>query len=139
RVTVFVLALVAIAAVLFWRYGTFPLLPSRGGGQTDFAGPRVTDAADVAVPVGYEVQVVAEGFTFPTDVTFDDAGSVYVLEAGYSYGEVFTVPRLLRLGPNGDAEVVATGDSGPWNGVAYSEGAFYIAGKDGDEGAILRV
>ncbi len=139
RVTVFVLALVAVAAVLFWRYGAFPLLPSRGGGQTDFAGPRVTDAADVAVPVGYEVQVVAEGFTFPTDVTFDDAGSVYVLEAGYSYGEVFTVPRLLRLGPNGDAEVVATGDSGPWNGVAYSEGAFYIAGKDGDEGAILRV
>ena len=119
--------------------GAFPLLPSRGGGQTEFEGPRVADAADVAVPAGYEVEVVAEGLTFPTDVTFDEQGNVYVLEAGYSYGEVFTVPRLLRVSADGGKDVVAEGESGPWNGVAYSDGSFYVAGKDGDFGAILRV
>ena len=139
RVVLILVALVAVAAVLFWRYGAFPLLPSRGGGQTEFEGPRVADAADVAVPAGYEVEVVAEGLTFPTDVTFDEQGNVYVLEAGYSYGEVFTVPRLLRVSADGGKDVVAEGESGPWNGVAYSDGSFYVAGKDGDFGAILRV
>ena len=46
------------------------------------------------------MEAVASGLTFPSIVTFDEAGKVYILEAGYSYGEVWTVPRLLRLEQN---------------------------------------
>ena len=46
----------------------------------------------------------------------DDQDRVYIVEAGYSYGEDFTVPRLLRLEPDGHLTVIVTADtSGPWN------------------------
>jgi glucose/arabinose dehydrogenase len=64
-----------------------------------------------------------------------------VLEAGYSYGELWTVPRLLRVEPDGQLRVVATGgDNGPWTGVVFHEQNFYIAeGGVREGGRILRV
>jgi len=70
--------------------------------------------------------VAATGLTFPVGVAFDERGGVYVLESGYSYGEVWTTPRLLKLGAGGTPSVVATGENPPWNGVAYQDGAFYV-------------
>jgi glucose/arabinose dehydrogenase len=139
-------ALPAFAALLFLTLtGCWSLLPSHGGGQTAFHGPRRTDPADIALPDGYRAEAVATGLTFPTGVEFDDGGQVYVVEAGYSYGEVWTTPRLLRIETGGRTAVVASGDGGeggdgPWNGIAFHQGAFYIA--DGGEkkgGRILRV
>ena len=52
--------------------------------MTDFEPPRRFEPVDVALPEGYRIELVAEGLTFPTGVTFDDHGSVYVVEAGYS-------------------------------------------------------
>jgi glucose/arabinose dehydrogenase len=138
-------ALLAFAVLLALTLtGCWSLLPSHGGGQTAFHGPRRTDPADIALPAGYRAEVVATGLTFPTGVAFDDGGRVYVVEAGYSYGEVWTTPRLLRIEPDGQTAVVTSGggenDSGPWNGIAFHQGAFYIA--DGGEkrgGRILRV
>ncbi|HEX7021727.1 MAG TPA: hypothetical protein VF171_02645 [Trueperaceae bacterium] len=119
--------------------GCFPTLPSNGGGQTNFVPPREVDPTDVALPAGYRIETVATGLSFPTDITFDDQGRVYVLEAGYSYGEVVTTPRLLRLGPNGTHTVIAEGDNGPWNGVTFHDGAFYVAGGTLQGGQILRI
>jgi glucose/arabinose dehydrogenase len=133
---VLMLALVAITAT-----GCYSIRPSDGGGQTSFSPPRVVNASDVALPEGYKIEVVATGFTFPTDVTFDDSGTPYVVESGYSYGEVWTVPRLLKVNPDGAAkEVVRGGNNGPWTGVTYSGGSFYIAeGGQLEGGRILRV
>lgn len=121
--------------------GCFALAPSEGGGETAFAGERPVDPADVAVPPGYRVDVVATGLDFPTGVAFDDRGTPHITEAGYSYGEVWTRPRLVRIGPGGTREVVATGEpNGPWNGVDYAGGAFYVAeGGQRDGGRILRI
>jgi glucose/arabinose dehydrogenase len=120
--------------------GCFAVRPSEGGGQTDFEQPRQTDPADVALLEGYRIEVVASGLTFPTGVAFDDQGRVYVTEAGYSYGEAFTVPRLLRVDPDGSWQLIASGTNPPWNGVAYADGAFYVAeGGVLEGGRILRV
>jgi glucose/arabinose dehydrogenase len=120
--------------------GCFAVRPSAGGGQTKLEQPRQTDPADVALLEGYRIEVVASGLTFPTGVAFDDQGRVYVTEAGYSYGEAFTVPRLLRVDPDGRLRAVASGKNPPWNGVAYANGAFYIAeGGVLEGGRILRV
>ncbi len=68
---------------------------------------------------------------------------MYVLEGGYSpprapsraatgfagcgppdggpgdcYGEVFTTPRLLRIGADGRSTTVVSGDAGPWTGMS---------------------
>ena len=137
---VIVLAVVAIVlGAAYWVYGLWPLLPSRGGGQTEFEGARTVDPADVAVTDGYRIEVVAQGLTFPTDVAFADDGTPYVLEAGYSYGEVIVTPRLLRVEPSGALAVVAEGTNGPWNGVTFHDGFFYVAGGTLERGAILRI
>ena len=102
---------------------------SAGGGQAEFGPPRRARPLDVVVPDGYQVEVVATGLTFPCGVTVDDVGNVYVVESGYSYGEVWTTPRLLRLEPGGGFTSVAEGEEGdgPWTGADWRDGAFYIA------------
>jgi glucose/arabinose dehydrogenase len=121
--------------------GCFRMLPSAGGGDARFVPPRAVNAADVAVPAGFVVEAVATGLTFPSGVTFDDAGRVYVTETGYSYGEVWTTPRVLRIDRGGATTIVATGDRGaPWNGLTFAEGALFVAaGGARDPGAILRI
>ncbi len=132
--------LLAILLPLPWLAACWSVLPSRGGGQTTFVPPRRADPGGVALPAGYRAEVVATGLTFPVGVAFDERSGVYVVESGYSYGEVWTTPRLLRIGVGGSPSVVATGENPPWNGVAYHEGNFYIAeGGEKEGGRILKV
>lgn len=121
--------------------GCYGIQPSRGGGQTDFVPPRKIEAADVALPEGYRIEVVARGLTFPTGVAFDERGHAHVVEAGYSYGEVWTTPRLVRVEADGALTPIAAGEkNGPWTGVAFAEGSFYIAeGGELEGGRILKV
>lgn len=112
-----------------------------GGEESRHLAARTPDPADVAVPSGYRVEVVASGFTFPVAVTFDGEGSPVVLEAGYSYGEVFTTPRLVKIERDGKKRVLTEGKpGGPWTGVVYRDGAFYVAdGGESRPGRILRI
>lgn len=121
--------------------GCYRMLPSDGGGQTSFSPPRETLASDVALPPGYQIEIVATGLNYPTGVTFDDAGTAYVVESGYAYGEEWAVPRLLRINQDGSVtETARGGDNGPWNGVTYANGNFYIAeGGVLEGGRILRI
>jgi glucose/arabinose dehydrogenase len=136
-----VLVLVVIGLALATFAGCFRLRSSAGGGQTSFTPPRLIRAQDVALPAGYQLEPVVSGLTFPTGVTFDEAGRIYLIEAGYSYGEVWTTPRLLRVEDDGRLTTVASGGrNGPWTGVLYHRGAFYIAeGGELDGGRILRM
>jgi glucose/arabinose dehydrogenase len=120
--------------------GCYRTTLSNGGGQIVSAPPRFTRPADIWLPPGYKIEAVAEGLNFPTGVTFDDQGRVYVLEAGYSYGEVWAKPRLLKIVAKDVVDVVARGSNGPWNGVTFHDGNFYIA-EGGEErgGRILRL
>jgi glucose/arabinose dehydrogenase len=113
-------------------------LHSSGGGEIRQPAGRDVDATDVVAPNGYTVSVVAEGLAFPTAVAFDEAGAVYVVEAGYSYGEVFSVPRVVRLGESGPESVIS-GTNGPWTGAAFHDGRLYVA-EGGEErgGRIVR-
>jgi glucose/arabinose dehydrogenase len=117
--------------------------PSAGGGQrTTFTAPRTLSPAAIALPEGYTAEIVATGLTFPTGLAFDGQGRLHVVESGYAYGEVFEPPRLLRVGTDGSLTPLATGAtrSGPWNGVTFHDGSFFVA--DGgvlEGGKILRI
>ncbi|WP_051304154.1 PQQ-dependent sugar dehydrogenase [Calidithermus chliarophilus] len=129
-----------VAGLVFALKSCYFIAPSSGGGQTAFDPPRRVNPADVQLPPGYRLEAVAQGLTFPVAVAFDGEGRVYVLEAGYSYGEVRTVPRLLEVRPGGEPREVVRGDNPPWNGLSYHEGAFYIAeGGEFEGGRILRL
>src|SRR5690606_8937001 len=91
--------------------------------------------------IGYEIEAVATDLTFPTGIAFDGEGLVYVVESGYAYGETWTEPRLLKIESSGKASIVVTGaENGPWNGVTFYEGQFYVSeGGEMDGGKILRI
>jgi glucose/arabinose dehydrogenase len=133
------LILLVCAALL--ESSCFTMRHTQGGGMTEFEGERSALASDVTVPPGYRVEVVAEGLTFPVGATFDDQGRLYVVESGYVYGEIWKTPRLLRVEPNGSTTVIAEGtDNGPWNGVTYFAGNFYLAeGGEKHGGKILQI
>jgi hypothetical protein len=106
---------------------------SSGGGEADADGPRRLDPRDIALPEGYRAEVVAVGLAYPTGVTFDAEGTPYVVESGYSYGEDWRAPRLVRIGPDGSHHVVFEGGrNGPWTGVDTSSEGFVIT-----EGGVL--
>ena len=120
--------------------GCYMMRPSSGGGQTSFRPPRQVDVADIALAPGYRIEPVATGLNMPTGVAFDGAGGVYVTESGYCYGEVWSTPRLLRIGRDGRTVVSSGGRNGPWNGVDYANGSFYVAeGGVLEGGRILRI
>jgi hypothetical protein len=50
------------------------------------------------MPPGYHIEAFATGLTFPSGATLDDENNLYVIETGYSYGEVWGEPRLLKIG-----------------------------------------
>ena len=121
--------------------GCYALRPSNGGGQISAGISRTIRAEDIALPSGYRVEAVARGLTFPVAAAFDDQGRLHIVESGYCYGEVWTTPRLLRIENDGRTTVVASGGrNGPWTGVAFHDGAFFIAeGGVLEGGKILRV
>src|SRR4051812_30167970 len=71
-------------AILFYTF-----LPHNGAGKAQFHPPRPVDSTAIGVPCGYCVEPVVTGLTYPTAVVTDESDRVYVLEAGYSYGEDF--------------------------------------------------
>jgi glucose/arabinose dehydrogenase len=99
------------------------------------------NAGDIALPPGFKIETVATGLTFPSAVTFDNQGRLYAIETGYSYGEVWGEPKLIRIDPDGKQTVVATGaKNGPWTGVSFYNGFFYVAeGGESEGGKILRI
>src|SRR3954468_10051222 len=117
-----------VTLLAFLVSGCFKVLPPDGGSQAVFSGPRPYNAEDVAVAQGYRIEIMATGLTFPTGVTFDREGIPYVVESGYSYGEVWDQPRLLQIGEQGRVTQIAEGENnGPWTGVSYYNDAFYVA------------
>ena len=133
------LRILPVWALLLASSGCFRLMRSEGGGETRFTPPRQVAPSDVALVEGYRIDVAATGLTFPTGITFDEQGRLYVTEAGYSYGDVRLTPRLLRIEPGGSTTVVAEGSNPPWNGVDYRDGAFYVAGGHLQPGQVLRI
>jgi glucose/arabinose dehydrogenase len=132
----FAAGLLAVSCTSCYR-----LRPSSGAGQTSFNGERKIDPNDIAVPPGYRISSVASGLTFPTGATFDGEGRLYVVESGYAYGEVWTRPRLLKLDEGGGIKEIAAGSrNGPWTGVTFHEGNFYVAeGGELEGGRILKI
>jgi hypothetical protein len=114
---------------------------SKGGGQISSIPGRTINAADISVHPGYKIEPVASGLTFPTACAFDDEGKLYVIEAGYSYGEVWDEPKLIRMDEGGNQTVIARGPrNGPWSGITWHNGAFYVAeGGEMEGGRILRI
>lgn len=115
--------------------------PTTGGGEKTSDQTRKINVNDIALPKGYKIEVVSTGLTFPTGIAFDSNGEAYVVESGYSYGETWTQPKLIKLEKDGNKKTLASGSkNGPWNGIAFHDGNFYVAeGGELEGGKILKI
>ncbi len=73
------------------------------------------------------LQLVADGFTFPTSLTFDDTGDAYVAEAGLPFGGAPPGGTVWRLTSDGQRASVAEGLRPPVNGLTAHDGALYLS------------
>jgi glucose/arabinose dehydrogenase len=113
---------------------------SHGGGQISSPNSRKINASDIAITDDYKIEVVAKDLTFPSAITFDDNGNIYVVETGYVYGEIWKEPKLLKLSGDKKVEIVKGSRNGPWTGVQFHNGNFYISeGGEAEGGKILQV
>jgi glucose/arabinose dehydrogenase len=91
---------------------------------------RQTDGFVYRLLAGYRLERVVGGLTFPTSVTCDAQGNVYVVDGGFAYGPTITPARILRLPGGGAAaaEVIAAeGLMGPVTGVLWHAGVLFVA------------
>ncbi len=121
--------------------GCYRMRSSQGGGQLKSVTERQVNTSDILLPPGFQIELVHKDLTFPSAITFDDNGGLYVVETGYAYGEVWLEPKLIRLDSGGEkTEIARGGKNGPWTGLTFHEGNFYVSeGGEGEGGKILRI
>lgn len=89
-----------------------------------------TDAAQ-------EWEVVVEDLNFPTGLTFDDQGQMYVCESGLPFGGAPPGGRVWKIGKH-DRELLLDGLRPPVNGVTFHDGFLYVT-EAGHPSRILRL
>ncbi|HEX6606546.1 MAG TPA: PQQ-dependent sugar dehydrogenase [Chloroflexia bacterium] len=111
-----------------------PILPYLKHIKIRRAGPRDFQPADVLVPEGYAVEVVARGLSAPVHCCWDAQGQLYVTEAGH---KIESAPRVVKV----DAATGATTpyfefpaerwvQTGAVTGACWHEGALYVMNTD---------
>jgi glucose/arabinose dehydrogenase len=140
-----------------WRAGACAVLGivlAAGAGGCNRLALDAADQADlleverevtshVEVPDGFRAVVVAEGLTYPSSLTFDAAGVLYVLES-HSVPVPGFAPRIWRLERGAIAEVEMRGEHAPTGavavGVVFHDGWLYLSHEQADGSwAISRV
>lgn len=85
-----------------------------------------------------QLELVAEGFSFPTSLTFDAAGVAYLAESGIPFGGAPPGGRIWRVVPNGNHLLLAEGLRPPVSGLTFHEGSLYVS-EGGHPGRISRL
>ncbi len=88
-------------------------------------------------PTAGQLELVADGFSFPTSLAFDGEGTAYVAEAGLPFGGAPPGGRIWRLTPDGSRSLLADGLRPPVNGLTFHQGSVYVS-EGGHPGRISR-
>lgn len=84
------------------------------------------------------LDLLADGFSFPTSLTFDGSGIAYVAESGLPFGGAPPGGRIWRLAPHGGRSLLAEGLRAPVNGLVFHAGGLYVS-EGGHPGRISRL
>lgn len=99
----------------------------------------------INLPPGFQIEKLADGLSFATEMAFDDQGRLYVNEAGGGFEPTeFRAPRILRIDPaTGNRTVVIDLSAQvvpPVVRLAWDNGWLYFTHRDLDDtGALSRV
>jgi glucose/arabinose dehydrogenase len=85
-----------------------------------------------------DLELVADGFSFPTGLTFDAEGVAYIAEAGLPFGGAAPGGRVWQLSPDGGRQIAVDGLRPPVNGITAHDGALYVS-EGGHPARISRI
>ena len=87
------------------------------------------------------LELVAEGFSFPTSLTFDEAGTAYIAEAGLPFGGARPGGRVWKIEQDDHRTLIAKDLRQPINGLTFHQGSLYLSegGHPGGSGRISRL
>lgn len=92
------------------------------------ARPREVHAENIVVPTGYHIEPVATGLNYPTSVTWDDDGAMYIAESTVPFGQTAqTEIRVVRYRGEGRLETVVGGLPRLVNDIAFHGGRLYLS------------
>jgi glucose/arabinose dehydrogenase len=104
----------------FAQGGIVPPEPLAPQGLINSGAKPSTDVFNI--PSGYKMEPILWNLTLPSTVTFDDNGSMYIAESGYSYGGFHPVPRILKMDSNGTVSVIADRQlNGPITDIEFNK------------------
>ncbi|GLC78657.1 PQQ-dependent sugar dehydrogenase [Lacrimispora brassicae] len=85
---------------------------------------RELDPNRISVPMGYEIEVFAQGLNAPIGMVFTENGDMLIADSGIATMN----PRVMRIS-NGNIAVVADGFNVPLTGINYKNGYIYVSHK----------
>lgn len=86
--------------------------------------PRPEEVQTIA---GYRLEAVVTGLEYPTSVEVDDAGNLYVAEAGAVRGDPWGLPRVLRISPQGEVRLMTDQLNGPITDLLWHDGRLLVS------------
>jgi len=84
------------------------------------------NAAEVSVLPGYRAEVVVSLLNYPSSITFDPDGNLYVAESGAAPGDESRPPRILRIAPRGQIDIMTDKVQTPVKEIQWHDGRLYV-------------
>ena len=81
------------------------------------------------LPPGYRIEPVIWNLTLPSSITFDNKNNMYIAEAGFVYGGLVPIPRILKVdNQSGSVSVLVDRNlNGPITDIEFYNGKLYVS------------
>src|SRR5215207_8164997 len=78
---------------------------------------------------GYTIEPIIWNLTLPTSVTFDNENNMYIAEAGFIYGGLQPIPRILKIdSQSGNISILVDRNlNGPITDIEFYDGKIYVS------------
>jgi glucose/arabinose dehydrogenase len=73
------------------------------------------------------LELIADGFSFPTSLTFDDVGGMYLAESGLPFGGAAPGGRIWRVDSGSRRKLLVENLRPPVNGLTFHKGLLYVS------------
>ena len=82
-----------------------------------------------SINTGYRIEPVLWNLTLPTSVTFDNENNMYIAEAGFIYGGLQPIPRILKVdSQSGNISILVDRNlNGPITDIEFYDGKLYVS------------
>ena len=85
--------------------------------------PSVTE---VSLLPGYHAEIVVSLLNYPSSITFDPMGNLFIAESGAAPGDESRPPRILRIAPGGQIDIMSDKVRTPVKQLQWRDGQLFI-------------